>query len=116
MSLDSTSRYLLTDIIRIIDPITGRVRVPPYPDIRQRQLSVAADDRFLIVNKGLDSWGAIALTYLRDAKAWWVIADMSGVVDAFSDLDQAVADGIRLRIPSVQRYLFKVLQPERFST
>lgn len=116
MTVSANSRNFLTTIVQIVDPITGEAVKPAYLDIRQRVTATANDDRFIVPTDAFNEWSNLGLNYLRDASAWWIIADLSGVVDAFGDLENAVASSSKLRAPSVQRYLFRILTPQRTST
>lgn len=101
------SRYLLTSIIEITDPITGSLVKPAFIDLRPRVSDKAADDRFLTVDSSRD-WAHLAVKELGDARHWWVIADLSDVIDPFEEL----VPGKQLRCPSVQRLYFNILAPD----
>lgn len=100
------SRNLLTDVVQVIDPVSQRLTKPPFVDLRQRITSKANDDQFITVDDTM-SWGNIGLTKLTDARFYWVVADLSNVVDPFSELQP----GVQLRGPSIQRLLFDILAP-----
>jgi nucleoid-associated protein YgaU len=98
------SRLNLVDAVQLTDPVTGKVSQPAYVDLRQRVVGYSADDRVMTVSSALH-WSHIGLSYLGDARNWWVIADLSNVVDPFSELEV----GAVLRVPSTQRFLFGVM-------
>lgn len=108
MALSNTSRYLLTDIIEYRSAVTGQLVKPRFVDLRQRVQERAQDDRSLIYGS-MDSWAGIGARQLSDANAWWVIADMSGVIDPFTEL----VPGQRLRCPSLSRYQMQILPSDR---
>jgi hypothetical protein len=98
------SRLRLVSTIYVTSPITGRQSKPTYVDIRQRVTEFAQDDRIATIDSA-HHWSHYGLQYLGDARNWWIIADLSNVVDPFTEL--TVGDNVR--IPSLQRYLFQVL-------
>lgn len=104
MSLKVNSRYLLTEVIRVIDPVSGRVARKPFVDIRQRVTTFASDDRFIRYDT-VSGWANLGLKFLVDANAWWVIADLSNIVDPFEEL----VENAELRAPSVARFNFGIL-------
>lgn len=101
--ITNSSRNQLTGVIVVVD-IYGRQTRPAFVDIRQRVTETAPDDQFVTVT-GEMTWPNIGVRYLRDPRAWWAPADLSGVVDPFSEL----TTGAALRAPSPERYYFKVL-------
>lgn len=109
--INANSRYLLTDTVRVLDPVEGTLTQPEYVDLRSRVSEQASDDVYVTVDDVLD-WAHLGVNYLGDAKHWWVIADLSGIVDPFAEL----TTGARLRVPSVHRFLFEILAPDQTVT
>lgn len=104
MAIPQNSRLELTDIISVVDPVTGDLTQPPYMDLRQRVTKVDPTDSFVTVTDG-KSWANIGQEKLLDARAWWVVADLSDVIDPFTEL----VAGQNMRAPSPERYLFDIL-------
>ena len=105
------SRNLLTTVVQVVDPVTGKLSQPEFLDYRKRVQQFASDDRFVVVD-GAMSWASLALGTLGDARFWWAIAVLSNVVDPFTELQP----GVRTRGPSPQRLLFDILAPQQTST
>lgn len=108
MAIGNTSRNLLTDVVEVRSPVTGKLVRNPFVDLRQRVTEKAEDDRAILYDT-VDGWAGLAARFLGDAKAWWVIADLSGVVDPFQELTEAK----QLRCPSLSRYLMEILPSDR---
>lgn len=108
MAFSNTSRYLLTEVIEVRHPVTNELSKPPFVDLRQRFTAKSADDRAFLYDS-VDDWAAMGLRFLGDARAWWVMADLSSVVDPFDEL----TEGIQLRIPSVERFELEILPSDR---
>ena len=106
MSIKNNSRLQNTVVVVQVNPVTGLQSVPPFVYMNERVTETDADDR-IIISDGVYHWAQLALSYLSDAKGWWVIADLSSVIDPFTEL----TDAKELRCPSVERYLFKILHP-----
>jgi hypothetical protein len=104
MALSNTSRYLLTEVVELRSSVTGELVRKPFVDLRQRYQRFSQDDKSLIYTSN-DSWAGIGARHLSDANAWWVIADMSGVIDPFVEL----TEGRSLRTPSIARYQLSIL-------
>jgi hypothetical protein len=102
--IHSKSRLTLTEFVEFVDSTSGKMIRPSYPDIRDRVTNVSDDDS-LVTADGSRRWPHYGLAGLGDARDWWVIADLSGVVDPFEDL----VPGVELRIPSVARYTFRIM-------
>ena len=103
------SRNLLTNVVRVVSTTTGQLTQPEFVDLRQRVSSFANDDVFVTAD-GASRWANLGFDRLGDAGAWWVVADLSQFIDPFEEL----TTGAQLRVPSVSRYLFEILAPERF--
>jgi hypothetical protein len=114
MTIVANSRNLLTDVVQVTDAFGVLVR-PPFVDLRERVTVFAPDDRFITINSAL-AWGGTGLVYLGNALFWWVIADLSDVVDPFTELQQLLQNGEQLRCPSSNRLLFSILAPSNTST
>jgi hypothetical protein len=104
MAIPKNSRLELVTVIELVDEVSGELTQPAYLDLRQRVTKVDPTDSFHTVTDG-DSWGTLGLRRLLDARAWWVVADLSDVIDPFTELEV----GSSLRVPSVGRYLFDIL-------
>lgn len=102
--IDERSRLTLTSFIKILDPVSGNQVKPIYPDLRPRVTETAADDQLRVVTDATQ-WSHLAQRALGDARFWWVIADLSHVVDPFADR----IPGKSVRIPSAQRFLFRIM-------
>ena len=85
----------------------GRGRRPAYLDLRMRAGGYGEDDRMAVVSATYQ-WSHIGVERLGDARNWWAVADLSDVVDPFEELTM----GRVLRVPSVERFLFRILAPE----
>lgn len=109
--INSGSRNLLTSVVQVIDPVTGKLARPEFVDIRPRVSTYAPDDKFITVSRGM-RWANLGLTRLGNARAWWAIADLSNVVDPFAELQT----GRVLRSPSVPRYLFQIQATDQTAT
>ena len=79
MSFSNTSRYLLTDVIEVRHPVTNELKKPSFVDLRQRVSEKSQDDRAFIYDS-VEDWSGLGLRFLSDARAWWVMADLSNVV------------------------------------
>lgn len=85
MSLSTNSRFRFTVSVRRID-IQGRIVEPLHFDIRPRLVRKNSADNREIVPSSSDTWSRIAWRTLGDGRLYWIIADMSNVVDPFADL------------------------------
>lgn len=119
MAVGEESRYNFTVRMRQVD-VSGQLVEPerldiPYPRTPVIQRS-RPDLHEYKVREG-DTWSNIASRFLRGrSDLWWVIAEFTGVVDAFEELTV----GSILRIPSFDMVMFDVLnfdieQPRRDS-
>ena len=104
------SRNQLTSVVEETD-IFGNLVRPAFVDLRPRVTGQAADDRFITADASRD-WTHYALESLGDARQWWVIADLSNVIDPFEEL----VPGRQLRAPSPQRLYFEILAPDAVKT
>lgn len=96
MSLDRDSRYARTVVIAIVDA-RGLPVQPPYLDLLPRLNRVDyADNRYVTVGPA-DDWGTLGVAALGDARKWWALAEMSGIVDPLAELIQ----GLVLTAPSL---------------
>lgn len=102
--LHERSRYKLTTQVSVIHPISGRPLQPPFMDIRQRVTKRAPDDQVVAIDSSRH-WSHLSAQFLGDARNWWIVADLSGVIDTFAEL----VPGNALIVPSVQRFLFDVM-------
>jgi hypothetical protein len=104
MSLGVYSMYRLTDVIAPIDS-RGRATQPPFIDLRPRVTETASNDVFIRTTSRGETWGRLGLRYLTSASYWWVIADLSDVVDPFEELELDTT----LRCPNQSRFFFDIL-------
>lgn len=102
MSVVSPPRTILVPLNSI-----GRSSEPAYLDLRTPVSEKGDDDRFFLVASG-DSWGSLAFKYLGDARAWWVMADLSEIIDPFTEL----SPGKAIQCPSVNRFYFDLISGE----
>ena len=104
MPVVENSRSLLTEVVEVRDPVSGRLTRPRFVDLRERQTNFSSTDRVI---EGVDgqSWAQMSLANLLDARFWWLIADMSYVVDPFEELQP----GERYRCPTLGRAEFELL-------
>ena len=107
MTILEDSRNSFTSTITQVDQVTGLEKQPTYLDIRERITALSPDDRYFQVAEG-HTWGLIGLSFLLDARAWWALADLSNVIDPFTEL----VPGAILRVPSQDRYMFRILSGE----
>lgn len=104
MAIPLNSRLELTYVVSVVDPVTGNDVQPPFMDLRRRVTATDPTDRFVTATDG-SSWGTIGLSFLLDARAWWAVADLSDVIDPFTEL----TPGVSYRCPSQSRYLFEIV-------
>jgi hypothetical protein len=107
MAVDINSRYANVAVVEVRNPVTGLLQQPAFLDLRRRTTEFDVSDR-VFQSDGSRHWAQLGLQHLRDAGGYWAGADLSGIVDPFTEL----VDGATLRFPSVERYLFDIL-PER---
>lgn len=105
MSVASISRNSLAPIIEVRDD-HGNVLVPARVDIREAVDESRLSDirEFTYVQGG--NWGNVGFTQLGDARHWWVIAELSGVLDPFT----ALSAGVKLRTPSPETLFLEILK------
>ena len=101
------SRNKLTDIVQPSDPVDLTATRPPFVYLRERVTDFGADDSFQTLDDSQD-WGTLARDSLGDAALYWVIADLTGIVDTFDEF----TTGTQVRIPSQYRLLFGILAPQ----
>ena len=109
--IKQNSRNLLTTIISVTDPISGNLVKPEFLDLRPRITETSPSDRF-VTHSSDKQWSHHADQQLGDARHYWVICDLTGVVDPFEEL----VPGKQLRVPSVERFLFEILSPDQQKT
>jgi hypothetical protein len=103
MALLAGSRYLLTQVVEQRARLTGKPVRPPFLDFRPRVTRLAPDDVVFIPDVSM-GWANLGVSHLRDAGAWWAIADINGIIDPFEEL----IPGNRYRSPSLTRYQFNI--------
>jgi hypothetical protein len=87
MSVSNESRYNYSVVIRR-EGDDGRLVEPEHLGIRPPVSSRGSDDTEYQPSSG-DNWSRIAWKKLGRGTRWWVIADLSATVDAFTDLRPA---------------------------
>lgn len=105
MAVLLNSRNSLTDVIQPVN-LQNIPAAPAYLDLRDRVISKASDDQFITVG-AMQPWPLIARTVIGDPTQWWVIADLSNVVDPFTELGV----GDQIRSPSAARLFLSILSP-----
>lgn len=103
MTIFDNSRYQRTVVVRLTNT-EGEAVKPPYLDVVQRVPSDYADNETRLVEQS-DTWPSVALEHLADPSGWWAIAEVSGVIDPFTEMNT----GELLLVPSINRYLFTFL-------
>ena len=106
MTIFANSRNQLTAVVEVVNPITDLLTQPAFLAPRDRLQDFDPTDRQVTAD-GSRFWASLSFNELLDANAWWVIADLSGIVDPFTE----IPDGTLLRVPSIERYQFKILDP-----
>ena len=104
MAVKINSRNTLTEVVELLDAATQAKLEPTHVDLRQRVTETGPDDQLITVT-ATQSWPGLGLTHLDDPTAWWVIADLSDIIDPFTEL----VPGRELRAPSTHRFYFKIL-------
>lgn len=111
MSVGAKSRYNRSALISVVDAV-GKATRRPYLDIVPRFRKIAfPDDRQLPVEDA-HTWSLISFKTLGDGELWWVVAEVNQVIDPWRDLADAKANGRILRVPSVSRTQFELLDFE----
>jgi len=104
MGVSSISRNSLAPIIEVQDD-DGNVVQAARVDIRESiDADKLSDIREFVYVQG-DSWGNVAYTQLGDARHWWVIAELSNVLDPFT----ALTAGVKLKTPSPETLFLEIL-------
>lgn len=87
--------------------MTGLPSAPAYLDLRERAKPDPTDDSTYVVKDHTKSPANLAIVSMNDPRFWWVIADLSGVVDPF---EMKVGD--EMTVPSPDRLLFEIMEPQ----
>lgn len=103
MSTTRDSRLNLSDTIQPVNIVTRQPNAPAFLDLRQR-ISQDSTDSFLTVS--FTSWPLTGKQLYGVAGRWWASADVSNVVDPFTELPA----GNTVRAPTAERLLFDVLR------
>jgi nucleoid-associated protein YgaU len=98
------SRYARAVRIEVVAP-DGSLAQPPYLDVLPRLRTTTFPDNRVVDVTDADWWHTLAFRFLGDARAWWAIAELSGVVDPFAEIDS----GQVVTIPSQNTYHFTLL-------
>jgi hypothetical protein len=117
MALYENSRYT-TDalVVEVVNPQSGLPTRPAYIDLRYRIDSKSRDDRIFTPDSSQE-WSLLGRKIMGDARAWWIIADMSGVIDPIEellDINEIGSHRRRLRAPSHNRFHLHILSGEVF--
>lgn len=105
MAILPDSRNNLTDVLQEVSAVTGLTEGPAYLEIRERAVPNFNTDQVVQVTEHTRSWPVIATLTMGDPRHWWVIADLSGVVDPF---ELAIDD--KLVVPPQDRFYFQILK------
>ena len=103
------SRYLRSAVVRITG-VGGRLLQPQWLDFSYRVKFTAYLDNQYINVDSTSSWAKLGLKHLQDARSWWAIAEFSGIIDPFEDLEE-MGDGVApstLTVPSITTFSFNV--------
>lgn len=104
MAVSSISRNSLATIIEVQDS-QGNVLSPARVDILEKlDASKLTNLREFTFVQG-SSWGNLGHTHLGDARHWWVIAEVSDVLDPFT----ALTAGKKLKTPSPETMFLEIL-------
>lgn len=112
MTITARSRWNRANVVYLEDAAGALVRRPystPVPNLRRVQYP---DDRIYQLKEG-DTWSRLARSFLGDSYLWWVIPEWNGVLDPLLGLRDLVAAGATIRIPTVTRVQFEILNARR---
>ena len=104
MALLKDSRNTLTDVVQLVSGITGLPKAPAYLDLRDRAVPDLADDTRYEVRDHTRSPAVLATVAMNDPRFWWVMHDISNVVDPFD-----VKIGDVLLAPALDRFMFEIM-------
>ena len=103
--IDQFSRINRTFILHYTTVI-GLYLMPPYVDLLYPLESKDYTGSLFLYNAKVgDEWHKLAYRFFKNGSLWWVIADLSNIVDPFSEL----IPGKELFIPSNSALLFDIL-------
>lgn len=103
------SRYLRSAVVRITGA-GGRLLQPQWLDFSRRiEFTAYLDNRYVTTDSTF-SWAHLGWKYLQDARAWWAIAEFSGVLDPFETFDDPEPGEapLVLTVPSHVTFAFNV--------
>lgn len=103
------SRYLRSAVVRITG-VGGRLLKPQWLDFSRRvEFTAYLDNQYVTVDS-TSSWANLGWRYLQDARSWWAIAEFSGIIDPFEDLEEMANSDApsTLTVPSVITFSFNV--------
>jgi hypothetical protein len=103
MSVSADSRYVRCQVIRVVNTRGNPVQ-PDYLDLEPPIETDQPDNQSIVVGPGA-TWPNLGWSLLQDPRAWWAIAEFSGVVDPFEELEQ----GQVLTVPSIPTYHFTLM-------
>lgn len=104
------SRYLRATAMKVTGP-GGDLLQPVWFDFYPKPLTTVYPDNNYVTADTSFSWAHLGMTYLQDARAWWAIAEFSGVLDPFEELGDDVPVGkppVVLTVPSPSTFYFNV--------
>ncbi len=102
------SRNTLAAVVQTYSAITGLPIGQPRLDLRDRAAKDPYDDRQAEVQDNTTSPAIMASLALNDPRFWWVIMDVSDVVDPFD-----IQPGDRLMVPTSDRLFFDILDKKQ---
>lgn len=85
--------------------LIGTYIMPPYVDVLYGLNRVEYTGLFAYSLKLQDDWHTLAYKFFKNGSLWWVIADLSDVLDPFS----ALIPGNSVYLPSTNALLFDIL-------
>lgn len=104
MSITNTSRFRRCKVVVSLDA-RGNPIEPPFVDIEPSiEIKNNSDSQEIVCEAG-DTWGVLGFQFLRDPTAWWAIAEYSGIIDPFTELEP----GTILTTPSPTTYHLNIM-------
>ena len=85
MSRWVNSRFRHTPVIRMVDA-NGSLLEYQHNDLRQRLTKGSPSSSREYSPTSSDTWSRIAWKFLGDGRHYWIIADLSDIIDPFGDL------------------------------
>lgn len=109
MSITDQSRYNNTVVIKVINDLNEPTE-NEHIDLPYDRSLVVSTEKLIDLHeykaKDGDSWSNVAARFFRGrSDLWWVIAEFSGVIDPFLELNT----GAVLKIPQFSTVVFQIL-------